>query len=185
MGALDVAVDSLAENYADTKRVFPLFCDITDKASVEQAVAKIMEHFQRIDVLFCNVMATGKKSLLEISEEEWRRVMDMNVNGTFLINQAVLRRMYEKQRKGRIVNICSIPSETPAPCLGMLLAGKGAVMGLTQRQTPDPFPCKICIRTVDGIHKTTEEIVETALYLGSEEKDEVYGTVADQSSQSA
>ncbi len=186
VGALDVAVDSLVEHYADTKQVFPLFCDMTDKISVEQAVTKLMEHFQKIDVLFCNVMATGKKSLLDISEEEWRRVMNMNLNGTFLINQAVFRQMYENQRKGRIVNICSLSPEAPHQCPGMLLAGKGAVMGLAHRSILDTHPCNIHIRSVDGIYKTTKEIVETALYSESEEKNgEIYRAVADQPFKSA
>ncbi|GIN92431.1 short-chain dehydrogenase [Siminovitchia terrae] len=82
--------------------------DVTKKADVEQLVEKTLETFGRIDILVNNAGIVGFTSFLELSEEEWDRVHDVNLKGPFLCSQAVAKVMIDQGIKGRMINITSV-----------------------------------------------------------------------------
>lgn len=133
VAALDIAVDEMKEVYAGMEdSVLPLYCDVSSKASVDEAVKAVLDHFGRIDVGFCNAGIIGRQSLLDTTEEQWRKVIDINLNGTFFLNQAILKSMVELGIKGSIVNTSSIASQVVSPNTGAYSASKGGVTQLTK-----------------------------------------------------
>jgi NAD(P)-dependent dehydrogenase (short-subunit alcohol dehydrogenase family) len=81
--------------------------DVTDAADVASVVARTEKEFGAIDVLHNNVGITDMGALADVSEERWRRVMDVNLTSVFLTCKAVIPIM-QRQRRGAIVNISSL-----------------------------------------------------------------------------
>ncbi len=87
-------------------RSLALSCDISSETSVKQALAKIREKFATIDILVNNAGITSDAIFHKMSLEQWQRVINVNLTGTFLMTQAVVPYMREK-KSGRIINISS------------------------------------------------------------------------------
>ena len=87
--------------------VLPLKADVTSEEDVINMVAKAEDHFGRIDVLVNNVGIVNSKPTIELSLEEWERVLKVNLTSTFLCSKMVGKHMIEKKRKGNIINISS------------------------------------------------------------------------------
>jgi 3-oxoacyl-[acyl-carrier protein] reductase len=81
--------------------------DITDELQVTRTVETIIEDWSRIDVLVNNAGITNDKLLIRMSKEDWDRVLEVNLTGTFLVTKATAKYMM-KQRFGRIINISSV-----------------------------------------------------------------------------
>ncbi len=86
--------------------VIGVACNVTDTASVEAMVAKVMEKWGRIDVLVNNAGITRDDLFMRMSEDKWQAVIDTNLTSAFKVTKPVLKVM-SKQRSGRIVNIAS------------------------------------------------------------------------------
>ncbi len=84
-----------------------MICNVADAASVEQMVQQTIEKHTKIDVLVNNAGLTWGAPAESMPLERWRQVNDANITGTFLMSQAVGRRMLER-KKGAIVNVASI-----------------------------------------------------------------------------
>ena len=88
--------------------------DVTDAKSIKEMVAKVIADFGRIDVLVNNACAPIRRiPFMEMDLEEWRRVIRVNLDGTFICSQAVAEVM-KKNRKGKIINISSFAAYLPA-----------------------------------------------------------------------
>jgi gluconate 5-dehydrogenase len=113
-----------------------LACDVTDPEDVDRAVAETEEAFGVIDVLVNNSGATWGAPAEEMPLERFDQVMQVNVRGTFLMSQAVGRRMIERGEGGRIVNISSIAGLIGGDPEYMQTLGyntsKGAVISMTR-----------------------------------------------------
>src|SRR5262249_55747122 len=112
----------------------PVTADVTDPASVDALFARVAERFGRLDLLFNNAgIGSAPMPLEEFSFEQWHRVLDTNVTGTFLCTQAAFRLMKAQQpRGGRIINNGSISATAPRPNMIAYTASKHAVTGLTK-----------------------------------------------------
>lgn len=82
-------------------------CDVTSESRVEAVFAEIVARFGRIDLLVNNAGAAVRKPATEISMDEWKRVLDLNLGATFLCARIAARAM-QKQGGGAIVNLASI-----------------------------------------------------------------------------
>ena len=106
--------------------------DVANPATAASLVTIAKEHFGRIDILVNNAGINMRTSTLQMALEDWKRVIDVNLNGTLYCCMAVLPHMIE-QKYGKIVNISSTSARTPhrnaAPSYG---ASKAAVNYLTQ-----------------------------------------------------
>lgn len=89
------------------RKVLPLATDVSQAASVQQAVDEAMKVFGRVDILINNAGITRDGFLVRMSEDDWDQVLDVNLKGTFLFTKAVSRGMI-KQKSGIIVNLASI-----------------------------------------------------------------------------
>ncbi len=109
-----------------------LALDITDINAVEEATRAIVAHKGRIDILVNNAGIIARESILDLSREQWLKVMDVNVNGNFYLCRAVIPHMI-RRKGGSILNITSIAGKmgdiTASPVYG---SSKGAVTTLTK-----------------------------------------------------
>jgi NAD(P)-dependent dehydrogenase (short-subunit alcohol dehydrogenase family) len=117
-------------------KALALACDVTDPDDVENVVSETEERFGTIDVLVNNSGATWGAPALEMPLERFDQVMRVNVRGTFLMSQAVGRRMIEHGEGGKIVNIASIAGLVGGRPDYMQTIGynssKGAVIAMTR-----------------------------------------------------
>ena len=112
-------------------------CDVADQAAVNDTMAATLARFGRVDGCFANAGVTGRgpKSFMDISADEWRRVMSVNLDGAFYTHQAVARHMVERAEAGdpggRLVNVSSLASVSGPPRNQHYAASKGALNALT------------------------------------------------------
>ena len=125
--------------------------DITDPKGVEVLFLKTVEAFGRVDLLFNNAGLFGSAALLEeLTFEEWKAVVDVNLTGAFLCTQAAFRVMKEQDpRGGRIINNGSISSQTPRPNSAPYTASKHAMTGLTKSTSLDGRKYDIACGQID------------------------------------
>ena len=91
-----------------------------------------IETFGKIDILVNNAGILIPGALLDLEEEKWNRVIQVNLNGVFFSSQAVGKHMVESKRGGSIVNIASISAHMPEICDGAYTPSKAGVIGLTR-----------------------------------------------------
>ncbi|MCI9157356.1 MAG: glucose 1-dehydrogenase [Lawsonibacter sp.] len=133
VGAVDIEADTLEREFGGRRdKVLCVPCDVADKRQVDEAVSKVIQRFGRIDVLFNNAGIIGRQSLLDTTEAQWRRVIDVNLNGVFFVAQAVLRHMVERNIRGVVVNTSSVASAIVSPNTGAYSASKGGVSMFTK-----------------------------------------------------
>lgn len=129
-------------------------CNVTVKADVDAMVAKAMESFGRIDILNHIAGASTKVDFLEMPEEIYDAMMDVNAKGTFLVDQAVLRVMIPN-KSGKIVNMSSMSGKEGYPTNIAYTAAKFAVTGMTQAIAKYAAPYNINVNCVcPGIVRT-------------------------------
>lgn len=148
VAALDIELEVMKKEYQGMADVLCLSCDVTKKEEVVKAVDAALEKFGRIDVLFSNAGIIGRQSLLDTTEEMWRKVLDVNLTGTFLVNQAVLRSMVDRGIKGAVVNTSSIASAVVSTSTGAYSASKGGVSQFTKFAALEMAPYGIRVNAV-------------------------------------
>src|SRR3569623_875999 len=106
--------------------------NITDYDAVAGAAAQVERDLGRIDILVNSAFIAGKNAPLDEYElDEWRRIIDIDLNGTFYVNRAVLPGM-KARNYGRIVNIASIAGKEGNPNAAAYAAAKAGVIGMTK-----------------------------------------------------
>jgi 3-oxoacyl-[acyl-carrier protein] reductase len=127
---LAAAGDELAR--AHEGRVWPQACDVTDETQVAALVAGAVRRFGRIDVLVNNAGLGGTSSVLEMTDEEWLRVLDVTLTGTFRCTRAALRQVVAQGHGGAVVNNASVLGWRAQPGQAHYAAAKAGVMALTR-----------------------------------------------------
>ena len=126
------AVASLDLGGAPPEGVLALSGDVSDSRDVGAAVARATEELGPLDILVCSAGITGASlSTVDVSDEEWRRVMAIDADGVFFSNRAVLPGMIERGY-GRIVNVASIAGKEGNPMAAAYSAAKAAVIAMTK-----------------------------------------------------
>jgi 2-dehydro-3-deoxy-L-rhamnonate dehydrogenase (NAD+) len=112
--------------------VLALAGDVSRSVDVEAAVERTRAELGPIDILVCSAGVPGESlPTVEVTDEEWRRVMGINADGVFFCNRAVIPAMVERGY-GRIVNVASIAGKEGNPMAGAYSASKAAVIGMTK-----------------------------------------------------
>jgi 2-dehydro-3-deoxy-L-rhamnonate dehydrogenase (NAD+) len=126
------AVASLDLGGEPPEGALALSADVSDSRAVEAAVARAREELGPIDVLVCSAGITGESlATVDVTDEEWRRVMAIDADGVFFCNRAVLPGMIERGY-GRIVNVASIAGKEGNPMAAAYSAAKAAVIAMTK-----------------------------------------------------
>ena len=111
--------------------VFPTPLDVTAAESVSAAFAETLARFGRLDALINNAGIARDALVAQMSDDDWHRVLDVNLKGAFLCAQAALRPML-KQRDGHILNISSFGGRVGRAGQANYAASKAGLIGLTQ-----------------------------------------------------
>jgi len=147
---------------ADRYLVAP--ADVSDEASVQAMFAKVVSHFGRLDLLFNNagVNAPGIP-LEELSLDQWKNVVDINLTGMFLCIREAFRVMkVQSPRGGRIINNGSISATTPRPNSIAYTSTKHAVSGLTKTASLDGRKYDIAVGQIDIGNAATDMAMRMA-----------------------
>jgi 3-oxoacyl-[acyl-carrier protein] reductase len=157
--------------------------NVTSEADVETAVEDLHQHTGRVDILVNNAGITGKAgNLWEISLDDWKGVLDVNVLGPVVCCRAVVPHM-RQQKYGRIVNIASIAGKEGNPTLGPYSASKAALIAFTKSLAKELVgqgditvnaisPAVIHTPILDGLPQTTVEYMVSRIPMGRTGKPE-------------
>lgn len=126
--ALDKGLASYREAGIDAKGYI---CDVTDEDGVNAMVARIEKEVGIIDILVNNAGIIKRIPMIEMSAADFRQVIDIDLNGPFIVSKAVIPGMIKKGR-GKIINICSMMSELGRETVSAYAAAKGGLKMLTR-----------------------------------------------------
>jgi NAD(P)-dependent dehydrogenase (short-subunit alcohol dehydrogenase family) len=152
------ALERTAAESGAGDRALVIPTDVADPDSVDALFAVVRREFGRVDVLFNNA-GTGTRavSIDELTLDEWRRVIDVNLTGMFLCTRAAFRMMKDQDpRGGRIINNGSISAHAPRPNSAPYTATKHAVTGLTKSTSLDGRQYDIACGQIDIGNALTE-----------------------------
>ncbi|HEP1536810.1 TPA: gluconate 5-dehydrogenase [Streptococcus pyogenes] len=106
-------------------------CDVTDEAGIQQMVSQIEDEVGVIDILVNNAGIIRRTPMLEMAAEDFRQVIDIDLNAPFIVSKVVLPSMIAKGH-GKIINICSMMSELGRETVSAYAAAKGGLKMLTK-----------------------------------------------------
>jgi len=151
-------LDKTAADSGAGERAMVCPADITKPENVKAVFAKVKASWSRLDVLFNNAgMGAPAIPMEDLSYEQWKAVVDINLNAMFLCSQEAIRIMKTQQpRGGRIINNGSISAHAPRPYSGPYTATKHAVTGLTKCISLDGRKDDIACSQIDIGNAATE-----------------------------
>nr|WP_039736924.1 gluconate 5-dehydrogenase [Erysipelothrix tonsillarum] len=195
----------LAAYEAEGIKAHGYVCDVTNEEQVTALIKTIEEEVGTIDILVNNAGIIKRVPMIEMSVEDWRQVIDIDLNGPFIMSKAVLPSMIEKGH-GKIINICSMMSELGRETVSAYAAAKGGLKMLTKNiaseygehniqcngigpgyiETPQtaplrvdghPFNSFIISKTPAARWGKPEDLMGPAVFLASEASDFVNGHI--------
>jgi 2-hydroxycyclohexanecarboxyl-CoA dehydrogenase len=151
VGVLDIDREGcervVAEIEAAGGKALALEASIADRGQVVAAVTKLRETLGPITVLVNNAGITGMVPFREITDEQWDRMLEINLKGAFIVTQVVLPDM-EAAKWGRIVNISSSSAQTGVIGMAHYSASKGAMISLTRSLAQELGPLGITVNNI-------------------------------------
>jgi 2-dehydro-3-deoxy-L-rhamnonate dehydrogenase (NAD+) len=134
--------------------------DVSDSSQVQAAVERTTAELGPIDILVCSAGITGDSlPTVDVTDEEWRRVMAIDADGVFFCNRAVLPGMTERGY-GRIVNIASIAGKEGNPMAAAYSAAKAAVIAMTKAIGKDVARTGVLVNCI------APAVIETPILAG-------------------
>ncbi|GIO84314.1 short-chain dehydrogenase [Paenibacillus faecis] len=176
--------------------------DVTQEGEVERMVEKTVERYGKLDILFANAGVGSDGPTDQLSLEDWKLAVDINLTGVFLCNKYAIKQMLSQESGGAIVNCGSVHSHVGKARVSAYAAAKGGVKMLTQ-STAVAYAARnirvnaVCPGYVDtpminrlgeevknyliGLHPagrlgTAEEIAKAVLFLASDDASFITGT---------
>lgn len=159
------ALEAVAAASGAGPHAIPIAADVADPLSVQHLFDKVVQAHGRVDLLFNNAGITAPGVPLEdLTVQQWRDVVDVNLSGMFYCVQAAFRVMKaQTPRGGRIINNGSISATTPRPNSIAYTATKHAVTGLTKAASLDGRKYDIAVGQIDIGNAATEMAAPMAL----------------------
>jgi 3-oxoacyl-[acyl-carrier protein] reductase len=112
-------------------------CDVTKEEAIQALIEGAADHFGRLDVLINNAGLGGSKSIVDMTDEEWSKVLDVTLNGTFRATRAALRKFIAQGHGGAVVNNASVIGWRAQGEQAHYAAAKAGVMALTRSAAVD------------------------------------------------
>jgi NAD(P)-dependent dehydrogenase (short-subunit alcohol dehydrogenase family) len=173
-GATIAGIDIAQTELADTLRqcathgakTLAIIQDVRSPDGARQAVAQILAGFKRIDVLVCSAGLYLGAPLDKVSLDDWQSIIDINLTGTFLYNQAVAP-VLMAQRSGSIINISSMAGKTSWPSSAQYSASKSGVIGLTRSVAMELAPFAVTVNALCPGNTLTAMVKSVAQQVGA------------------
>ena len=143
-------------------------CDVTQKSDLQTAVGATMDAWGRIDVLVASAGIYTGNPLAEVPLSQWQRLIDINLTGTFLSNQAVAPVLMQ-QGSGSIINISSMAGKTSWPGSAEYSASKSGVIGLTRSVAMELAPFGATCNAVCPGNTLTDMVRNVAGIVGAQD----------------
>ena len=153
---LDLNMDAAQAAAAAHDGAVAIACNVADRHSVEAAVARAAEALGRIDILVNSAGIVDLAPAEDISSEAWQRTIDVNLTGSFLMAQAVGKRMIAQGTGGKIVNLASQAGSVAIDGHVAYCASKFAVIGLTRVLALEWGRHGICVNSISPTVVLTE-----------------------------
>jgi NAD(P)-dependent dehydrogenase (short-subunit alcohol dehydrogenase family) len=142
-----------------------LTCSVTEPDSVQACIQATLDRWRRVDTLVTSAGIYSGSPLAEVSLAQWQRLIDINLTGVFLCNQAVAPAMME-QGSGSIINISSMAGKTSWPSTAEYSASKTGVIGLTRSVAMELAPYGATANAVCPGNTLTEMVRSVAARQG-------------------
>ncbi|MDM5339883.1 3-ketoacyl-ACP reductase [Fictibacillus enclensis] len=173
VGLLGRTLANLEKTAAELKeygvKVSVAEADVTDYDAVVKAVETLTSDLNQIDILINNAGIAQFGGFLELSPEEWKNIIDVNLMGVYNVTRAVLPGMIER-KAGDIINISSSAGQKGAPVTSAYSASKFAVLGLTESLMLEVRKHNIRVSSLTPSTVATDLAIETNLTDGNPEK---------------
>lgn len=163
-GSEQRAGETVEEIYVAGSRGIAYKCDVADYTACGEMITALIKEYGHIDILVNNAGITRDNLLVKMSEEDFDRVVDVNLKGCFN-TMKYLSRQFLKQRSGKIINITSVAGIMGNPGQANYCASKAGVIGLTKSAARELGSRGITVNAVaPGLIETemTEKLTETA-----------------------
>jgi NAD(P)-dependent dehydrogenase (short-subunit alcohol dehydrogenase family) len=191
------SAEALAVASADIARrggsAIAVRCDVSQSAEVAAAAAEVRAALGAVDIVVNNAGSVLRKPALDIDDAEWRRVLAVNLDGTFFVTRAFGPDLVA--RGGRIINVASIAGRQGTPLLTAYCAAKHAVVGFTRALAEELRGAKVAVNAIcpgsvdtemlrEGLpgvapDMTPDDIARTALFLAAEAPQALTGACID------
>lgn len=144
----DVDEASLKKARAEGLGVGSVVADVAVRSQVQAMVEQVVAEQGRLDLMVNNAGVEPKASLLEMTDAQWQRTLDVNLTGVFLCTQIAARQMVQQGDGGRIIQIASIAGKTWLPNCANYVASKAGVMGFVKEAARELAPHNILVNAV-------------------------------------
>jgi glucose 1-dehydrogenase len=144
----DKAAEVLALVEATGRKGFVIQANTGTVSDVRRLVAESVAHFGKLDILVNNAGVEKNAPFWEVTEEDYDRVLDINLKGVFFTTQAMVQHLMETKRGGKIVNISSVHEDLPFPHFTSYCASKGGVKMMTRNLSIELAPLGITINSI-------------------------------------
>ncbi|MGE8163798.1 SDR family NAD(P)-dependent oxidoreductase [Paraburkholderia sp. NPDC080076] len=138
----------VADSLGDSKRVYAVTLDVTDRVRVEQVISDAALRFGRLDLLVNSAGIRGIGSVMDVDAEQWRHVHAVNLDGTLYMSQSFTRLVSKGGKPGAIVNVSSVAGIMGIPNRASYVSSKHAIVGLTREMAMEMGPLGIRVNAV-------------------------------------
>ena len=142
------AEEALQEVKATGRRGLIVQADLGKVEDIRRLISTAVEHFGRLDILVNNAGIETHAPFWEVKEEDYDKVLNVNLKGVFFATQEMVRHLMVTKRRGKIVNISSVHEELPFPSFAAYCASKGGLRMLTRNLSVELGPLGISINNI-------------------------------------
>ena len=146
-----------------------------DDALAKDIVATALKSFDAIDILVNNAGIIRRKDALELDEQDWDDVMNVNLKSVFFLSQAVARQLVERRRPGKIINVASMLSFQGGVRVASYTASKSGLAGLTKLLANEWAPHGINVNAIAPGYFVTDNTI--ALRADAKRNSEIVGRI--------
>lgn len=142
----EAAANEMAARF--TPPAIAVAADVSQRAEVERMMEATLAAFGRLDIAVCNAGVCPEQPFLEITDEHWQRVLEVNLYGAFVVSQLAARQMVKQGEGGKIIFTSSVHEDIPYPNYTAYCASKGGLRLLMRNIAIELSPHKINVNNI-------------------------------------